>query len=112
AGVEQRIGVQVIEAQVRDLVVPIRAAARVAYDPQLYSAALEHQEAVILLERARKEGGSGAEQAEETVRSSALRLSQMGLSNDQIDQISQPGYDPSSLLVGSKGGRVWVYVDV
>lgn len=111
-GVEQRVGVQVTEAQVRNLVLPVRAAARVAYDPQLYSAALEHQEAVKFLAQARKEGGSNMDQAEATVHSSQLRLQQMGLSNDQIELISQPGYDPSSLLVGSKSGRVWVYVDV
>src|SRR4029077_16149651 len=64
AGVEQRVGVQVTEAQVRDIVLPVRAAARVAYDPQLYSAALEHQEAVKFLAQARKEGGANMDQAE------------------------------------------------
>src|SRR5437016_6307783 len=36
-GVEQRIGVTVAAAEKRDLAVAIRAAARVAYDPQLYT---------------------------------------------------------------------------
>src|SRR5690242_416802 len=35
-GVDQQIGVSVVPAEMRDLSVPIRAAARVAYDPQLY----------------------------------------------------------------------------
>ncbi len=110
--VQQRIGVQLVEAQRRDLTLPIRAAARVAYDPQLYSAAVEHQEAVQFLARAQKEGSSGLEQAEATVRSSTLRLRQMGLSNGQIEQISSPSYDPSNLLAGSKTGKAWVYADV
>ena len=112
--VEQRIGVQVSEAQMADLTLPIRAAARVAYDPQLYSAALEHQEAVKFLSSVRKAGGDaeGLEQAEATVRSSELRLRQMGLSDEQIEHISARGYDPSSLLIGSKDGTVWVYADV
>jgi membrane fusion protein, copper/silver efflux system len=111
--IEQRIGVKMAEAQVRELTLPVRAAARAAYDPQLYSAALEHQEAVKFLQQAQSQGSSeGLSQAESTVRSSQLRLRQMGLSDGQIQEISRPGYDPSSLLVGSKGGKVWVYADV
>jgi Cu(I)/Ag(I) efflux system membrane fusion protein len=107
---EQRIGVKTTEAAVRDLEARIQAAARIAYDPQLYSAALEHQEAVKFLTSA--QGAPSREQAQATVHSSRLRLRQMGLSDSQIEDISKPGYDPSSLLVGSKGGKVWAYLDV
>jgi Cu(I)/Ag(I) efflux system membrane fusion protein len=109
-GVEQRIGVKVADAHVRDLFQSIRAAARVAYDPQLYSAALEHREAREFLKQ--MQDADSKEQAQATVRASKLRLRQMGLSDEQIDEISSPGYDVSSLIVGSRSGRLWVYADV
>jgi hypothetical protein len=112
-GVEQQIGVSVVPAEMRDLSVPIRAAARVAYDPQLYSAALEHQEALKFLKKAQSQGSSDLiEQAESTVRSSELRLRQMGLSETQIADIAKPSYDPSDLILGSKHGSLWVYASV
>lgn len=111
-GVEQRIGVTVAPVEKRALSVPIRAAARVAYDPQLFSASLEHQEAVKFLKKAREQGAPDLlEQAQATVRSSELRLRQMGLSDAQIADIEKPGYNASALLVGSRGGSVWVYID-
>jgi Cu(I)/Ag(I) efflux system membrane fusion protein len=112
-GIEQQIGVQVSEVQVRDLVLLIRAAARVAYDPQLYSAALEHREARKFLAQARKnKNEESLEQAQATVRASELRLRQMGLAEEQMEEISRPGYDLSGLLVGSLGGAVWIYAEI
>src|SRR5438552_1788151 len=106
-GVEQQIGVSVVPAEMRELSVPMRAAARVAYDPQLYSAALEHQEAVKFLKKAQSQGSSDlVEQAESTVQSSELRLRQMGLSETQIADIAKPSYDPSDLILGSKHGSL------
>ena len=103
----------VVPAEMRELSVPMRAAARVAYDPQLYSAALEHQEAVKFLKKAQSQGSSDlVEQAESTVQSSELRLRQMGLSETQIADIAKPSYDPSDLILGSKHGSLWVYASV
>jgi Cu(I)/Ag(I) efflux system membrane fusion protein len=110
---EQRIGVRVAEVQRRELIIPIQAAARVAYDPQLYSASLEHQEAVKLLNQARKsESSDSLEQAAATVSSSKLRLRQMGLSDAQIEDIESTHYNPSDLLVGTSGESLWVYADI
>jgi Cu(I)/Ag(I) efflux system membrane fusion protein len=112
-GVEEQIGVSVVPAEMRDLSVPIRASARVAYDPQLYSAALEHQEALKFLNKARAQESSDLlEQAESTVRSSEMRLRQMGLSETLIADIGKPNYDPSELILGSKRGSLWVYASV
>jgi len=112
-GVDQEIGVTVATAAVRDLVFPVRAAARVAYDPPLYNATLEHREAAAFALQARREGTPDLrEQAQATLQSSRLRLRQMGLSDDQIADVEKPAYDPSSLLLGSQGGRAWVYADV
>ena len=111
--IQQRIGVTVSSAEVRELNMPIHAAARVAYDPDLYSALAEHQEAMRYLEKVKNQGDSDLlEQAQDTVRSSRQRLHQMGLSDDQIESMGQPGYNLSDMLPGSHGDRVWVYIDV
>ena len=95
----------------RDLFVSVRASARVAYDPGLYSAILEHQAAV---EAAKGSEGSAPfhTESEATVRASALRLRQMGLSEEQIRLVSKPGFDPSNLLLGKAGGTAWVYAEI
>ena len=49
--VEQRIGVTVATVEKRDLSTSIHASAQVAYDPQLYSALLEHREALAFLRK-------------------------------------------------------------
>ena len=112
-GIDQQIGVTVATAEMRDLSVSIRAAAKVACDPQLYSAALEHQEALNFLKKAKAQSSSDLiEQAESTVRSSELRLRQMGLSDSQIEDIADENYNPSDLILGSKRGGLWVYASV
>jgi Cu(I)/Ag(I) efflux system membrane fusion protein len=108
---EQLVGVKVAPVETRDLFVSVRASARVAYDPGLYSAILEHQAAV---EGAKNSAGSTPFQTESeaTVNASALRLRQMGLSDEQIKLVSAPGFDPSNLLLGKAGGTVWVYAEI
>ena len=109
AGSEQRIGVTVSRVEMRDLFVTIKAPSRVAYDPNLYSAILEYQEAL-------KGHGSGSEEnkteSNMTVRASKLRLRQMGLSDQQVEDVSRPGFDPSNLLLGRAGEKIWIYVDI
>lgn len=108
-GSEQQIGVTVSPVEKRDLFMTIKAPGRVAYDPNLYSAILEYQEA---LKNKSKGSTEGQSEADLTVRASKLRLRQMGLSEEQIADINNPVFDPSNLLLGQKGGKVWVYVDI
>lgn len=109
AASEQKIGVTVSTVEVRELYLAIKAPSRVAYDPNLYSAILEYQEA-----RKNRSQGSAENQSESdtTIRASKLRLRQMGLSNPQIEDVGRPGFDASNLLLGQAGGKVWVYVDI
>jgi hypothetical protein len=80
-GSEQKIGVTVASVEKRNLFMTIKAPGRVAYDPNLYSAILEYQEA---LKNQNKGSTQGQSEADLTVRASKLRLRQMGLSDDQI----------------------------
>jgi Cu(I)/Ag(I) efflux system membrane fusion protein len=108
-GSEQQIGVNVSMVEMKDLFITIKAPSRVAYDPDLYSAILEYQEA----RKNRSRGtGEGRSESESTARASRLRLRQMGLSDQQIEEMGRPGFDPSNLLLGQAGGKVWVYVDI
>lgn len=109
---QQLIGVKVSPVEARELFNTVRAAARVAYDPGLYSALLEHREALQALKRSEAGQAEYRRESQELVRASALRLRQLGLSEGQIQQAASPGFDPSSLLLGSPGQKVWVYIDV
>ena len=80
----------------------VRASARVAYDPALYSAILEHQATVEAAKNSALSSPFHTE-SEATVRASALRLRQIGLSQEQINRVSEPGFDPSNLLLGKAG---------
>jgi Cu(I)/Ag(I) efflux system membrane fusion protein len=109
----QLIGLTTAQVEVRDLYQSIRASARIAYDPGLYTAILEHREAAAALRKSRAAGNEDfAREAESTVRASKLRLRQLGLSDGQIAQAEEPGFDPSNLLVGQAGGSVWAYIDL
>jgi Cu(I)/Ag(I) efflux system membrane fusion protein len=96
----------------RDLTTAIRASARVAYDPDLYNAILEHQQALAALKNGGSAGGNYQTETKSLIRSSKLRLRQMGLSDEQIEQVSKPGFDASNLLLSKPGGTVWVYIEI
>ncbi len=107
----QAIGVKLATVEHRELETLVRASAKVAYDPGLYSAVLEHQEAVRTLQSTAGDSAFHSE-ADSTVRASTLRLRQMGLSPSQIKRITQPGFDAGNLLLAQPGGSVWIYAEL
>jgi len=108
----QLIGVKTSLVEKRDLVKSIRTSARVAYDPALYSAIIEHQQAIMALQKSRAgDSSENSAEAEATVKASRLRLRQMGLAESQIDGITTD-YDASNLLQSHAGGRMWIYADL
>jgi Cu(I)/Ag(I) efflux system membrane fusion protein len=109
----QLIGVRTTPVERRDLVVLVRAAGRVAYDPDLYGAVTERLEALRTRDKTKESPWPDVrERAEALVRSSALRLRQMGLSDGQIGGLTPASPDPTNLLLGEKGGSVWVYAQI
>jgi len=95
---EQLIGVTRGKVELRDLNTDIRTVGQVAYDPNLYQAILEYREAL------HRDG------AEAVTRAAALRLRQMGLSDEMIKELADPGHDPRNLLLPGK--EVWVYAQL
>jgi Cu(I)/Ag(I) efflux system membrane fusion protein len=110
---QQLIGVEISVIEKKPIIATIQASARVAYDPNLYSAIIEYQQTLANLPSSMDNGTSPYRtESERTVRAAKLRLRQMGLSEDQIEKVSQPDYDPSNLLITKAGEAVWVYADV
>jgi membrane fusion protein, copper/silver efflux system len=95
---EQLIGVTRGKVELRDLNTDIRTVGQVAYDPDLYQTIIEYREAL------HREG------AEAVTGAAALRLRQMGLSDEMIKELADPGHDPKSLLLPGK--EVWVYAQL
>jgi Cu(I)/Ag(I) efflux system membrane fusion protein len=108
---QQLIGVTRARVDVRDLVVDLRAAGRVAYDPDLYQAIVEYREAVA----AQRQLGQGAlheatRGADAVVRAAALKLRQKGITDEIMASIAPGGRDPVSLLLPGKSA--WIYIQV
>lgn len=110
---QQLIGVELSVVEKRPIIATIQASARVAYDPNLYSTIVEYQQTLANLPSASDgESSPYQKESERTVRAAKLRLRQLGLSENEIEKISQSDYDPSNLLVTKPGEPVWVYADV
>ncbi len=109
----QMIGMKSEAVTKRRLVFTVRASGRVAYDPDLYNAIAEYQEAVKAHDKVQGSPWPDVlEHAEALTRASVLRLRQLGLSENQIEELSKNNENSTNLLLGSQGGSVWVYAQV
>jgi Cu(I)/Ag(I) efflux system membrane fusion protein len=108
---QQLIGVTHAPVERRRLDSEIRAVGIVAYDPSLYQAIVEYREALSaqqqLGEGALAEAHAGARSI---ARSAALRLRQLGISEQQVREIDARARDPVDLLLPGKS--MWVYAQV
>src|SRR5262245_47542575 len=108
---QQLIGVRRGRVEVRPLHIAVRANGTVAYDPGLFEAMVEYQQA--LRARAALAGSTLPEAqqgAESLVRASIVRLRQKGASDEQVAAITRGDTAPLSLLLPGKS--VWVYAQV
>ncbi len=110
---EQLIGVRTEKVTRRDLTLIVRASARVAYDPDLYSAMSEYKEALIARDKIKDSPWPEAhERADALLNASTLRLRQLGLTESQIKNILSTSESPTNLLIGQSGGTIWVYAQI
>jgi Cu(I)/Ag(I) efflux system membrane fusion protein len=108
---QQLIGVRRARVGVRPLRIKIRANGTVAYDPGLFEAMVEYQQA--LRARSALAGSTLPEAqagAEGLVRAATLRLRQKGASDAQLAAIARGDTAPLNLLLPGKS--VWVYAQV
>lgn len=110
---QQMIGVKLGVATQKPLFKSIRAAGRLAFDPELYTAQNEYAEALRQLDRVKDSPLPDVKHsAERMVSSSRVRLKVLGLSDHQIDQIHEAPAAESALLINKPGQSVWVYADL
>lgn len=109
---EQLIGVRTAVVEKQELFKKIRASGRVAYDPTLYNAIAEYREAHRALVKTRENPWPEVQaRSAALVRSSALRLRRLGLSETEIARLDGEEETSTTLLFGQKG-PVWIYVDL
>lgn len=111
---EQMIGVRLVTVKRQDLALTIRAAGRIAHDPELYSTIVEYKRAVSTYEEAKLKNVSDEviKQTEDLVDSTKLKLLHMGLSESQIQEMVKGEDQINLLMVGNPGGTVWVYAQI
>lgn len=108
---QQLIGVKTAKAEVRSLDVEIRAAGRVAYDPELYNAIEEYKQAVFARAKIKDSPLADAREGAETiVRSAAMRLRLLGFSDNQIETLAGDDSTHVNLLLPDK--TAWIYAEV
>lgn len=91
----------------------IRAAGRLAFDPELYTAQNEYIEAIKQLSRVKDSPIADVTQsAKQMIQSARLRLKLLGISDKQIESLNQQDRSDSSLLLNKSGEQVWVYADI
>lgn len=108
---QQLIGVTKAKVEFKQLNREVKASGRVAFDPDLYIAIEEYQQAVTA--RSQMEGNSYPglqKQANELITSAKTKLRLLGLGDTQIRGLSKGGSNSLNLLLPS--GSVWVYAEV
>ena len=108
---QQLIGVTRERVELRDLTVDLRAAGRVAYDPELYQAIIEYREAIAARRQlAASPLHEATRGADAVVRAAALKLRQRGITEEVLQSVAPEGRDPVNLLLPGKSA--WIYVQV
>jgi Cu(I)/Ag(I) efflux system membrane fusion protein len=108
---QQLIGVKTTRVERRPLTLAIRAAGKVAYDPDLYNALAEYREALAARQKLSDDADSEfRENVDALVQSSALKLRLMGISDKQANTMLEEDADSIDLLLPGK--TVWIYAQV
>lgn len=108
----QMIGLKTSLAGKRAMIRTIRTVGRIAYDPELYQTEQEYLQALRALEKARGMGQGMAEQAQQMVDSTHLRLRVLGLSEPAIQEMAGWKEPDRTLLLSDGNGQVWLYAPV
>ncbi|HBA59304.1 MAG TPA: hypothetical protein DCZ92_00490 [Elusimicrobia bacterium] len=107
----QLIGVKTARAAYRTLTHTISSSGKVAYDPDLYQSISEYKEALVAREKVKDSSWPEVhERAEALVRASELRLRQLGLSEQQLDELAGNAETHANLLL--PGAKAWLYAQI
>ncbi|MBI4925514.1 MAG: efflux RND transporter periplasmic adaptor subunit [Bdellovibrio sp.] len=111
---QQLIGVKTGIVEKKQLIKNIRTSGRLAYDPELYTVQNEYIEAINHYKQLKNSSLADVRQsAERMVKSARLRLKILGLSDKQIESLSENvDGNGRALLLNKAGEDVWVYADI
>ncbi len=110
---QDMIGVKRESVVKKNIFKQIHAAGRLAFDPELYTAQNEYIEAIKQLSRVKDSPITDVIQsAKQMIQSARLRLKLLGISDKQIESLSQQDSSDSSLLLNISGEQVWIYADI
>lgn len=110
---QQFIGVKTGSVERKKGLKTIRAAGRVAYDPDLYQAQSEYIQAIrSLKETPANADGKGAEWAQKLVESAKMRLLSMGFNEELTASLDNQESPDKSLLYAVPDTDAWVYASV
>lgn len=108
---QQLIGVESMLIKKMPLSVTIRAVGRVAYDPELYNFLSEYKQALSVQEKVKESQlPEIQERSAALVRSSELKLRQLGLSDAQMKELLKVDQENSNLLLPTE--KAWVYGEI
>lgn len=108
---QQLIGVKVQEAREKNLFKSINAPGRIAFDPELYTAQSEYLEALKQWKRVKKSPIADVkENTRQMIQSSKIRLKVLGISDEQISNLTKKGFQSEGLLVGGQDNTI--YADI
>lgn len=110
---QQLIGVSKEKVEKRHLVYDIRTVGRIAYDPELYVAQQEYLQALKVKEAT---GDSAIPLVKQQILSlleaAEQRLLLLGMSKDQIQELSKQGKPQQNLYLPLDSNTVWVYMTI
>jgi multidrug efflux pump subunit AcrA (membrane-fusion protein) len=110
---QQFIGIRTDTVQRKAAQKTIRAAGKIAYDPELYQAQSEYIEAMGSFHNAQKNGDKqNLEWAESLLEGIKTKLIGMGLNEEMIEALSQQEKPDKSLLYSIPNSQAWVYANV
>ncbi len=115
--VEQQrlIGIKTEKIKNRELQIAVRAAGRVAHDPELFNGMAEYKKTLEVYEdlKSRNTSADIMKQTEDLLNSSRDKLYHMGISEKQVSEISSKSKDDLSILYTSKAIKTaWVYAQI
>ena len=105
---QQMIGMTSEPVQKRQLSFEVKASGRVAYDPELYTAAEEYRHA--MMSHSQMLDPVLRNQSQEMIASTKTKLKLLGLSPAQVQAVGSSQLDAMSLILPK--GYVWIYAEV
>lgn len=110
---QRLIGVKTGKAVKKEFVLKIISPGKIAYDPDLYHAISEYREAVATSEKTKNSPWPEVrERSEMLVNSAGLKLRQMGISDEQIKDITNSNNNYTSLLLPQENKNAWAYIQI